>query len=361
MKYNLQIIQNYIDRGLIEKNDHPSLPISIYNYSRECQFTAAWDEITLNMRGTILDQEGNVIAKSFPKFFNMEEMKTIPNEHFQVFEKMDGSLIIGFKYGLDFHVASKGSFTSDQAIDAKKIIEEMDIDHDNLFKEGFTYLFEYIAPHNRIVVDYGNNRELCALAVIKNDTGEEAAYPILSCMSVHGFPVVKRYLGITDHTKLKSSIKPDHEGFVIRFNSGLRMKVKGEEYVRLHRLLTNFSNVDIWKCLKENTDMNAFLERVPDEFDVWVKKTIKELNYNFCKIHEHCAKFYQYFCFGKYGDIEEKPTKKELSAYMELCKEHKACQSVIFSMYDKKPYDHIIWRMIRPTYSKPFWNKTDEI
>jgi hypothetical protein len=44
------------------------------------------------MRGTVIDREGNLIAKAFPKFFNMEEHKPedIPNEEFEVFEKMDG-------------------------------------------------------------------------------------------------------------------------------------------------------------------------------------------------------------------------------------------------------------------------------
>jgi hypothetical protein len=26
-------------------------------------------------------------------------------------------------------------------------------------------------------------------------------------------------------------------------------------------------------------------------------------------------------------------------------------------MWDRKDYDHIIWKMIRPQYQKPFWNK----
>ena len=75
MKYDLNILNDYIERGLLIKNSHPTLPIDIYNYSRECQFSEAWDEITLNMRGTVLDREGNIVARTFPKFFNMEEHK----------------------------------------------------------------------------------------------------------------------------------------------------------------------------------------------------------------------------------------------------------------------------------------------
>ena len=70
MKYDLNILNKYIDEGLIIKNVHPTLPLAIYNYSRECQYEKKWDENTLTCRGLILDFDGNVIAKSFEKFFN---------------------------------------------------------------------------------------------------------------------------------------------------------------------------------------------------------------------------------------------------------------------------------------------------
>ena len=90
MKYDLNTLNDYIERGLLIKNSHPTLPLDIYNYSRDCQFSEAWDNVTLNMRGTVLDREGNIVARTFPKFFNMEEHKPeeIPNEEFEVFEKM---------------------------------------------------------------------------------------------------------------------------------------------------------------------------------------------------------------------------------------------------------------------------------
>jgi RNA ligase len=72
MNLHLEILNKYISEGLVVKNDHPTLPISIYNYSRTCQYENKWDEITKRCRGLILDQEGNVIAKGFNKFFNME-------------------------------------------------------------------------------------------------------------------------------------------------------------------------------------------------------------------------------------------------------------------------------------------------
>lgn len=352
--FDLNILNSYLEKGLLERNPHPSLPIAIWNYSRTCQYSAAWDEITLNMRATTLDEEGNLVGRAFKKFFNMEELKEIPNEKFEVFEKLDGSLITVFRFKGELVVTSKGSFTSDQAVGARKFIDE--IEAERIFKEGYTYLFEYIAPENRIVVDYGNVRELRALAILINETGEEASYPELICLAVHCIPVVKRFLGIKDYKELKSIIKENEEGFIVKFESGLRMKIKGEEYVRLHRLLTNFSNVDIWELLRDGRDIDEFLDRVPDEFDAWVRKTIKDLRYHKYAVGERAGKIHDYFRYGKYGDVHPEPTKKEFAEHLEFCKVEPSIRAICFAMWDKKNYDHIIWKIIRPQYQKPFWN-----
>jgi RNA ligase len=156
-------------------------------------------------------------------------------------------------------------------------------------------------------------------------------------------------------------IENNAEGFVIKFKSGFRMKIKGEDYVRLHRLLTSFSNVDIWELLKDGKDLNGFLDRVPDEFDKWVKKTLRNLQYHKYAIGERAGKIYDYFRYGKYGDRETEPTKKEFAEHLEFCGVEPSIRSICFAMWDGKDYDQIIWKMIRPKYQKPFWNKEEEI
>lgn len=349
-KYDLNILNNYIERGLIEKNNHPHYPIAIYNYSRECQFTQAWDEITLACRGLVLDEEGNVIARPFKKFFNMEEMKSIPNESFEVFEKMDGSLGILFCYGFEWIFATKGSFTSDQAIKFKEIFER---DHDTLLLSGGnTYLFEIIYPENRIVVDYGNEEKVVLIGEIHTSSGEELD---LEFNKQLGFDVVKKYEGITDYKQLKSMIKDNQEGFIVRFKSGERMKIKGEEYVRLHRLLTNFSNVDIWKALKEDKDVSLLLEKVPDEFDAWVRNQITNFQTRHSTLKQSAFIVFELITlYNKLG------TKKEFAMFVtENVK--KELQGVMFALWDgnQSRVNEIIWNIIRPKYQKPFWNKEE--
>jgi RNA ligase len=365
MKYDVNILNDYIERGLLEKNSHPTLPIDIYNYSSECQFSKAWDGITLNMRGTVLDREGNVVARAFPKFFNTEEHKSedIPNEEFEVFEKMDGSLGILFHYADEWHLVTKGSFTSDQAKKGRELLNKYKYDR---LLTGFTYLFEIIYKENRIVCSY-DYEDLILLAVIDNKDGYEIrihdnrihleGIRIANLFENLGFKIVKKYDAVNDYKQLKSMIDYNAEGFVIKFKSGFRMKIKGEEYVRLHRLLTNFSNVDIWELLKDKKDLAGFLDRVPDEFDLWVNGVIDELRMKYAVIEKDAYELYDGF-FDIRPGFSKDIGKKEFALWAREQPKH--LQRILFPIYDEKDYSETIWKMIRPKYQKPFWSKKED-
>jgi RNA ligase len=371
MKIDLQILNQYVKDGWVERNDHPSLPISIYNYSRKTQYEGKWDDITLKTRGLVLDTEGNVIAKSFDKFFNYEELvgnkwveSKIPNEPFEVFEKMDGSLGILFNYEGEWILATKGSFTSDQAVRGMEILKKYR--YERLIK-GFTYLFEIIYHENRIVCNY-DFEDLILLAVVDNKDGYELK---IHDDNVHlegirfrnlynnlGFKVVKKYDGIEDYNTLKSMIDSNSEGFVVRFNSGFRMKIKGEEYVRLHKLLTQLSTYDIWEHLKEGRDVMELIDRVPDEFDKWVKSQVSALNYGHFTVSGYCGKAHDYFRYGKYNDVDPEPSKKEFAEHLKKVVDPNL-HAIMFAMWDGKreKVNDLIWKLIKPKYSKPFWQK----
>ena len=366
MKYDINILNKYIADGLVVKQDHPNLPISIYNYSRKCQYESLWDEVTINCRGLVLDKDGEVVAKPFAKFFNYEELKggkfktsEIPNESFDVFEKMDGSLGILFNYEGEWIMATRGSFTSEQAIKGMEMLKKLPYER---FIENCTYLFEIIYKENRIVVDY-DYEDLVLLAIIDNTDGYELdlynvqleGICIAAIYADAGFRVVKKYNGITDFEQLKGMIGNDAEGYVIKFKSGMRMKIKGDEYVRLHRILTNVTARTVWEYLKEDKPLDELIERVPDEFDKWLKQTVSNLKYNAFQVRERAGKTYDYFRFGKYGDRYPEPTKKEFAEHLKQYVPpilHPIC----FAMWDGKPYDHMIWKIVKPKHEKPFKN-----
>ena len=347
MKYDLNIIADYVSKGLVIGQSHATLPLAIFNYSRTCQYDRLWDDVTLNCRGLILDTNGNVVAKPFPKFFNYEEhtANEIPNELFDVYEKMDGSLGICFHYADEWHMATRGSFTSEQAIKGRELLEKYD--YKNGMIPGYTYLFEIIYPENRIVVDYGGVEKLVVLGAYNNETGNEVS---VYEMTNEGFEVVTRYNTFGEgFDELKREISNSKEGYVIRFRNGMRMKIKGDEYVRLHRILTNFSTTDIWELLRTKGNMDEFLDRVPDEFDNWVRMTVLELKAHFENIKFRSSIDFEYYKGESNGD------KKQFAL---LIKDNEY-RSILFSMWDGKSYEDTIWKMIKPKWNKPFKKDLD--
>jgi len=166
MKITKDILERYVAEGWLISQTHPTLPLTIYNYSQATQYEAKWDEVTLSCRGLVFDDEGNQVSYPFKKFFNIEENKHTPANDFEIYEKVDGSLITVFNYNGEWVVSSRGSFTSDQAIAAQKLFKQL-MNLDRIDKAA-TYLFELIAPWNRIVVDYGEREELILLVLELN-------------------------------------------------------------------------------------------------------------------------------------------------------------------------------------------------
>jgi RNA ligase len=344
-KNMLEKLNSYFEVGLVYKQIHPTLPLIIWNYSEKVQYENLWDDITLQTRGLVTDDKGKVIARPFKKFFNIEEKKHTPTSEFDVYEKMDGSLGILFNYKNQWVFATRGSFTSDQAIKGKKILEQYAY---QWLRIDCTYLFEIIYPENRIVVDYGDDEFLTLLGIIHTDTGKELN--IYEEVYGYNIPVVKKYDGIKDYTQLKSMIDDNREGFVVRFSNGDRMKIKGEEYLRLHKIMTNISTTSVWEYLKDGKDIDELLKDVPDEFYDKIKSYVRDLRYGFFQISERAGKLHDGFRYGKYNDKDPEPTKKEFAEF--VFKQEKVLHPVMFAMWDKKNYREIIWRIIRPEFRK---------
>ena len=206
---------------------------------------------------------------------------------------------------------------------------------------------------NRIVIDYGDYEGLVLLGTFDNN-GKECDIDI---WRQYGFDVVKKYDGIKDYNTLKSMIDKDREGYVIRFRNGFRMKIKGEEYVRLHRILTGFSNVDIWEYLKDGKDINELLDRVPDEFDKWVKSTIRDIKYGYFQVNERSGKLFDHKMYGKYNDLEPETDKKKYAEW--VMNQEEILRPILFRMFYNKDYSDYIWKIIKPKYVKPIWSKND--
>jgi RNA ligase len=369
----------------VVKNDHPSLPLSIYNYSRKTQYDGKWDDVTLQCRGVITDNAtGKVLVRPFKKFFNYEELvgnkwkeSQLPpmSDYVYIQEKLDGSLGILFNYEGEWIMATRGSFVSEQAIKGLEILKSK-YNLDSWLKH-YGYLVEIIYPENRIVVDYGKKERVVFLSVVMNESYEWGPFDdseqhwtisrsIFKMNGVKKEDVVRteQHFNFSDdlYKSLKEKNENNKEGFVIRFHPGnFRIKIKFEEYVRLHKIITQVSTYDIWEHLKNGKDISELLEKVPDEFDKWVKHTVKTLEYHKFALEERCGKSHDYFRYGKFNDVEPEPTKKEFAEHVEKYTNPKL-HGLMFAIWDgnRKRIDEILWRLIKPEYSKPFWQKETE-
>jgi len=347
-KVEWSVLNTYIEQSLIVANKHPEYDIWILNYSPKAQSKRFWDEYTMSCRGMVIDADGKILARPFQKFKNFEEHD--PSEidmslDYDVFEKMDGSLIIVFYYEprMEWIVASRGSFISEQSVEGKKMLG---LKYSKL-NTNCTYLFEILYPENRIVVDYGDRRELVLLTNIITATGEELPHDKLVRLYSDIFTVVKKYEmdKVKNLSELKGLEEDNMEGFVIRFANGFRVKVKFSEYVRLHGILTNVSNLTVWEHMRDNYEFDELLDRVPDEFYDWLKRTAGKLQSEFNEIER--------LALAEFVRIYHVNEINERAGFAEIAKVSNY-RAILFKLYDKRPYAEIIWKMIRPVYSKPF-------
>lgn len=347
---NKELLKEMLKQEYVMVQTHPTAELYIYNYTRKAQFENLWNEITLLTRGLILDSEMNIVARPFDKFFNIEQHTAdqIPDLPFELFEKMDGSL--GILYWLlgKPYIASRGSFDSDQARHATKVLYEKYQHTFDKLNKGATYLFEIIYPTNRIVCDYGDKDDLVLLAVIDNATGKDLPLEDI------GFEIVKRYDGFKDIFKVREVQDSNREGYIAKFSNGFRVKLKFEEYCRLHSIVTNVSNIVVWEFLRDGKPFSELLERTPDEFDSFVQSTAELLNRKFTEVES----FHKHF-INEHQLISPKfSTRKEQAAVILSSKGYNT--KILFEMLDGKDYSHVIWNMVRPKWCKPFVNNSDD-
>lgn len=329
------MINKYIDQGYISKRKHPNENLYILNYTPKTQYEGFWNEYTINCRGLIIDEDGNIKARCFKKFFNYEEVKSEVLDRvqkrtsFQIQEKVDGSLGILYWIKDKPFIATRGSFDSDQAKVATEILHSYDLSN---LSNSLTYLFEIIYPENRICVNYGSKKDLVFLSAFEIKTGKEISPSV-------PFPVAQAYGDLGDSFDFIQKLNWNNkEGFVVRFTDGYRFKIKFEDYKRLHRIIFSISSKSIWQSLRSEKDFS--IDEVPDELYSWIKKESEFLKSRYLELEIKAKQ--------AYDGIKNLPRKE-----FAMVASKYSYSSVLFKMLDKKPYNDIIWKMIEPEYRTP--------
>lgn len=234
--------------------------LELFNYSASAVFDKQWNVYTLISRGLILEpKQKKVIATPFPKFFNYGESSLYGSHELKgktiALEKLDGSLGIVFHHNGRWLCTTRGSFVSDQAVWGTNWINN-NLDT-SLLDVGHTYLFEIIYPENQIVVNY--DFEGMVLLSAYCDKGFEYDHGELDGLKDNVSVRKAEYHcfeNIDALIKSAKSIDRNYEGWVVQFPNGHKVKIKGEEYCRVHRLMSNVTPLGIWELMMNMDDMD---------------------------------------------------------------------------------------------------------
>jgi RNA ligase len=340
------------------------MPLGILNYTARAQYEWLWDDVTRRCRGLIVHDDGTVVARGLDKFFSLDQLRsaelTLPDEPFEVHEKVDGSLIIVFIHDGSWHVASRGSFVSDQARWASVILGR-EFENGLELDPSSTYYFELVHPMNRIVVDYGNDEKLVLLAEFDTETGaerevHEQIYPTV--------PIARRY-AFDSVDDLCWALETDgrfagQEGFVLRYRSGLRVKVKSAEYLHYHRLVSRCTPKRIWEHLSEGGSVDKLTNGLWSAPADWIKMHAGRLQDRFLEIRARSLAYYQdALDASTAGDRIE---RKDFALWVRRhVPEYGPMLFAYFDDKDQEVIDRMIWRQLKPRGDEVFRPESEDV
>jgi len=350
---DLDLLDEMVTRGFVSAQTHPSRPLRIFNYTAACQYSGEWNAATLLCRGLVVDSaSGQVVARPFAKFFNYGQPGAPaldPTAPVTVFDKLDGSL--GILYPVAdgaWAVATRGSFVSDQAVHASSVLSARYPSF--VPPPGLTVLFEIIYPGNRIVVDYRDLDDLVLLGAVDIATGVSAGPEAVPAWPG---PVVERFGYGTLAEALAAPPRANREGLVVHVpTTDVRVKIKYEEYVQLHRIVTGLSTRTVWEQLAAHRPLSELLERLPDEFHDWVRSVAASLEAEMARLSSTVETVYA-------SIVEELPEGFSRKDFALRAASHPE-RGCLFLRLDGKSYVDLLWPRVRPEVAPSMRTGTDD-
>ena len=201
--------------------------------------------IVIECRNLTLNRyTGDIIARSFPRFFNYGEVPDIHNQfdwnNAICIDKHDGSLIKVYYYNSSWRVETRKTFGNMSPIDGSPTFSELvfnELPQDFLINanRGYSYIFEYCSMWNRIVRRY-EEPHLYWLAVY---SGEEEIDYHFHGLRLPDCDVITNIEEVEAKLKKRAEADPTWEGYVLRDKNNLRMKVKSATWFNIARMKEN--------------------------------------------------------------------------------------------------------------------------
>lgn len=255
MKLEHSLLKHYVDNTIVCCEKHPFADLYIYGYDVESRKQRVWDDVSKHCRGIILDGDGNVIERPYDKFWtfkqyiskdlvllNEDQILRLPDSKIRITEKVDGTMVTLYWIGDTPYLATQRSFTNVKAIEATKILHEKYSHLFNVFNREYTYVFEAIYPETRVLIEYGDMRDLILIGIIEKKTGIPQPIPEIGFKTCIDF--TEQYGHINNFNDLAALDLPNQEGFVVYFETGEMIKVKFPWYLKAHSFLDNFMKAE---------------------------------------------------------------------------------------------------------------------
>lgn len=271
--------------GLINRRDHDDF--ILLDYSNECQYDRHWDAVTSVCRGLIIDsRDWSVAARPFPKFFNLGEepesrLENLPKTSFLVTEKMDGSLGIAYRDRQGrLTLSTRGSFASEQAARGTEMLRSAK----NLgeISPEWTLLFEIVYRENKTAIRYDFDG-LVLLAIVNRHTGEEYPWSMVANVAhLIGVRIPRTWSLFSTVEEAHASAKGlphNMEGYVLKFGNGFRVKLKGDAYLAIHRIVWDLNEKRVLEHLIAGTFEQTLMclpEELRPEFEALSKAYINK-------------------------------------------------------------------------------------
>lgn len=269
--FDVDALEKHIQNGYVKKTLHPELPLGILNYTDKTTYEGLWDDVTRRCRGLIYRLgSGEVIASGPAKFFNYGEpaAKQYPlSQRVLATRKEDGSLGIEWHYDDNGGIATRGSFTSEQACHATNgEFFGTPLEH------WGTRIYEIVYPENRIVMDYKGKDKNIFLGTVDNLTG------LIDWRPYNSY-VPREIMTLGDALALP--IPEGEEGYVLDIldddlNIIDHLKLKGEWYKTMHAAIFGLTEKRVWEAW--HSDNSEFFESLPDELQPWALAVANRLD-----------------------------------------------------------------------------------
>jgi len=322
----VQAIANRIAQGdrdfgrvsCIEENDYVLL-----NYTHEAQYGGDFTEVEKACRGLVIRTDGKIMALPMSKFFNLGEPQcpSLPSEPYTVWQKVDGSLGLWWHDGDKWRVNTRGSFNNEYTEFAqywwKEHVDAL------TFPKHLTVMTEICFdadPNPRAV----HQKEGLYLIAVRDRYSGKDFLLIEPTWYESGLYPVKLFNVKVDNLSAMQREQEGAEGWVVRFDSGFRVKVKTAWYLRLFRAVVNLTPKHIRELMIEAGQ--NWIDEFPDDLRPEATAIQEEIEQKYRAVLDIIYKAY-----SKVAKIE---SRKEYA--LEVLDKYPEISSWLFSLRDGK-------------------------